>query len=188
MNSEELKTLALRLAALTDMLEERCGQAVGAVSESSDQLQRTAKGLGLEGQRLASEAVSTIGAQANDVIRRGLQQAVDQCSMQLQQVVQQAAQTTATLHEQGATLRQIQRGLVWKAALALMVGSVLATGGSGYLMWRSLEAVRQADFSTALVHATRSGVLTECDGVLCVKAHKSAARYAKNGDYILLKE
>ena len=188
MNSEELKTLAIRLAALTDLLEERSRQCVLEVSQSGDRLMQTAQGLGLAGQQLAQETVSTIGAHAQEVIRRGLKQALDQCSHELQQTARQATQTAANLHEQRAALQRTQRGLIWKAGLALLVGAVLAAGGSGYLVWKSLEAARQADFSTAIVRATHSGALTQCGGVLCIKTGKNIVRYDKNGDYILLKE
>ncbi|WP_431109355.1 hypothetical protein [Variovorax paradoxus] len=188
MNSEELKTLAIRLAALTDLLEDRSRQCVFEVSQSSDRLTQAAQGLGLAGQQLARETVSTIGAHAQEVIRRGLKQALDQCSHELQQTARQATQTAANLHEQRAALQRTQRGLIWKAGLALLVGAVLAAGGSGYLVWKSLEAARQADFSTAIVRATHSGALTQCGGVLCIKTGKNMVRYDKNGDYILLKE
>lgn len=188
MNSEELKALAIRLAALTDVLEERSRQAVSEVCLGSEQLQRAAKGLGQETKRLADEAVSAISTQAREVIQQGLQQSLDQCGMQLQQAAQQATQTSANLRDQSATLLRAQRGLIWRGALGLLVGSVLAVGASGYMAWRSWEVMRQAEHNAAVVRATRSGVLTQCDGTLCVRAGKNAARYDKNGDYILLKE
>lgn len=188
MDSDRTKALAVRLTALVDVLEERSERAVREVVQSSGQLRQTANGLGLEGQRLAREAVGTIGAQAQDALKAGLHQAVDQCKTELQQVARQAAQTAHSLQAQSEALHQLQQGLVWKCAIALMVGSVLAAGGSGYLAWKSRDEIKRAEFGTAIVRATQSGALTRCDDMLCVKAGKNAPRYGKNSEYVLLGE
>jgi hypothetical protein len=188
MDTQQLQGLALRLAALTDALEQRSQQAVQQMHQSGERLQQVAQGLGLEGQRLAEQVVNEIGTRTHGTVEHGMRQGIEQCGQQLQQVAKQAAQTVIALQQQEAALERAQRGLLWKGTLALLVGSVLAAGGSAYFVWRSWQTLQQAQFSEALVQATRSGTLTQCGQILCAKAPKNAPRYEKNGDYVLLKD
>lgn len=188
MNADEIKHLSLRLVALTELLEERARQAVTEVALGSDQLQSTARSLGLAGRQLADEVVGAIGAQAQEAARQGLRKAIDPCSQGLLQAVAQAERAAAQLQSQGVQLLQAQRGLLWKGSLALLLGAVLAMAGSGYVAWKSAQAAAQAEFSSSVLRALQSGVLTQCGNVLCVKAPRNAGRYEKNNDYILLRE
>jgi hypothetical protein len=52
----------------------------------------------------------------------------------------------------------------------------------------SRDEIKRAEFGTAIVRATQSGALTQCDDMLCVKAGKNAPRYGKNSEYVLLGE
>jgi ABC-type multidrug transport system fused ATPase/permease subunit len=173
MSAEEIKTLVVRVAALADALEERSKQAVREVSQSSNQLRQTATGLGLDGQRLAHEAVNAIRTQTQGVVEQGLQQ---------------AAQAASNLREQGIALERLQRAWLWKSVGVLVIGAVLAAGGAGFLIWKSMEAVKLVEFSSAIVRATQAGILTQCGNALCVKAGKNAQHYVKNNEYILIEE
>ncbi|MBB3175710.1 hypothetical protein [Variovorax sp. Sphag1AA] len=186
MESQDIKALAVRLASLTDLLEQRSERAVREVEQSTDELQQTASGLGLHGRQLAQEAVRSIGAQAGSTIQRGLHEAVEQCRAALQDVKQEAVRTTTHLQEHCAAVRRSQRSALWMCAFALSIGAVLAAGVAGYLTWQAKASIRQAEFSAAIVDATRTGTLTQCGEALCVRTGKNPARYSRNNEYILL--
>jgi gas vesicle protein len=182
MNDGQIQALIVRVAALTDALDERSAQAVQEVTRSSERLRQTAKGLDTQGQQLAQEVVSTVGAEAHSVIKEGLQHAVKQCSADLQQAGRQATETARHLYEQSVALQRAQRGILWKGSIGLLAGTVLAVGALGYLAWTSWRTLEQAEFSDQILQATRAGTLTNCDGVLCLKVGKNAQRYGKNTD------
>jgi len=186
MDTEQLKSLALRLAALTDALDERSRQAVQVVNANGERLDQTARHLSQNVQRLTSEATRSVGAEAHAAVAQGMQQAVSQCAQALEQAARQATQSAQALQAQNEALHRAQRALVWRSALALLVGAVLATGASSYAFWKNTQAARSAEFSAAIHRATQAGTLTQCGDALCVKAPRNAPRYARNADYVLL--
>jgi hypothetical protein len=186
MDTEQLKALAVRVAALTDALEDRSHQAVQAVSSSSERLDQTARHLSQNVQRVTAEATRLVGAEARAAVTQGMQQAVSQCAQALEQASSQAIQSAQALQAQHEALQRARRGLVWRSGLGLLVGAVLATGASAYAFWKNTQAAQSAEFSAAIVRATQSGSLTQCGDVLCVKAPRNAPRYPRNTDYVLL--
>lgn len=187
MDAEQLKTLAIRLAALTDALEERSQQAVQSVSASGERLDQTARALGQNVQWQSAEAIRSMGAQAQAAVTQGMQAAFDRCAFELQQAADLATRSAQALQAQHEGVQRAQRGLLWRASLALLVGAALAAGVSGFLLWKSAQAAQSAEFSEAILRATQSGAITQCDERLCVRVPKNAPRYSGNSDYVLVR-
>jgi hypothetical protein len=76
--------------------------------------------------------------------------------------------------------------LVWKGLGALIVGSLLAVGGSGYFAWKGMRQIEQAQFGADILRATQNGRLTRCGKDLCVKLGKHPRHY--DGNYVLLQQ
>src|SRR3546814_2586095 len=104
---------------------------------------------------------------------------------QLQTGIQAAQRAALDMDEQCKRLARMQGGLVWKALVALTIGSLLAAGGSGYIAWKSMHEVRRAEFGQDILQATQSGVLTRCGDALCAKVGEQAMRYGSNEEYVL---
>jgi len=87
-------------------------------------------------------------------------------------------------------LTHAQRALVWKGLIALTIGSLLAAGGSAYVAWNSMREVRQAEFGTAILRATRSGALTACgeERALCVRVGRQSRRVGDRGEFLLVED
>src|SRR3546814_6324153 len=92
---------------------------------------------------------------------------------QLQTGIQAAQRAALDMDEQCKRLARMQGGLVWKALVALTIGSLLAAGGSGYIAWKSMHEVRRAEFGQDILQATQSGVLTRCGDALRSEEHTS---------------
>lgn len=187
MDAEQIKTLAIRLAALADVLDERSQQAVQAVSASGERLDQSARALSQNVQWVASEAIRSMGAQAQAAVTQGMQSAFDRCAFELQQAADLATRSAQALQAQHEGMQRSQRGLLWRASLALLVGAVLAAGVSGFLLWKGAQAAQSAEFSESILRATQSGAITQCDERLCVRVPKNAPRYSGNSDYVLLR-
>lgn len=185
-NDESLKALAVRLSAVAEALDERSREAVQAVSASSAHLARTANELGQHGRWQAQETSRLVGAEARSAMSQGLQQAFEQCAQALERAALQGNGTANALAAQNEALHRVQRRLLWKASLGLLVGSLLAIGSSAFWIWKSQQALEAVHFSEAILRATQAGTLTQCGRHLCVKAPRTAPRFDKNSDFVLL--
>ena len=183
---DALKQSLIKLATIANQLDARSARAVQQVEASTDALDHGMHRLESGATRLASEALQRIGQQARQAVAQGTAQALAELDTQLQAGIQAAQRAALDMDEQRKRLARAQAGLVWKALIALTIGSLLAAGGSSYIAWKSMQEVRRAEFGQDILQATQSGVLTRCDGALCAKAGEKAVRYGNNGEYVLL--
>ena len=116
-----------------------------------------------------------------------MQSAFDHCASELQKAADLASRGAQALQVQQEGLQRSQRGLLWRASLALLVGAVLTAGVSGFLLWKSAQAVQSAEFSESILRATQSGTITLCEERLCVRVPKNASRFSGNSEYVLLR-
>jgi type IV secretion system protein VirB8 len=125
-----------------------------------------------------------------EVIVQGAGRAVYHFNTQLQQVAADAKSSAETMQEQQKIVARAQSMLVWKGLIALTIGSLLAAGGSSYLVWKNAQELRQAEFDVDILHATRSGSLTRCGehNSLCVRVGKSPKRTGAQGEYLMLED
>lgn len=186
MNEEQLKTLSIRIAALVDALEDRSQSAVSGIYDSSERLDNTARQLTNNVMRLTQDVTRSVGIETSAAATQGLQQAFRPLLQEMQQVADRSSQAAATLQAQSETLRLVQRGMVWRSGMALLLGAGLAIGVAGFLLWKSHQTLREAQFSESLLRAAQSGAITECDGQLCARIPPSAPRFSKNNDFVLL--
>lgn len=183
---DALKQSLLKLATIANQLDARSAQAVQRVEASTDSLDQGMHRLESGATRLASEALQVIREQARQAVTQGTAQALGELDSQLQTGIQAAQRAALDMDEQRKRLVRMQGGLVWKALVALTIGSLLAAGGSGYIAWKSMHEVRRAEFGQDILQATQSGVLTRCGDALCAKVGEQAARYGSNEEYVLL--
>lgn len=186
MTPEALQDLALKLAAVADMLDQRSGQAVQTAEQGAQQLRSTADTLARQHQQMTEQALAAIGGQAKQSIERGTAEALDQLRQQLRMASESAGQSARTIAEQAQALRSAQQGLVWKAGAALLAGAVLAAGGSAFIAWRSLQQLERAEFAGDVLEATRTGAITRCADALCVRVGERPKKFGVRGEYVLL--
>lgn len=185
---EALKQALLKTATIANQLDARSAQAVRQVEASTGMLDRGVQRLESGAARFAGEALQLIGEQARQSVGQGVAQALDDFNTQLQAGARAAQWAAQGMEEQRNRLARTQGGLVWKASVALAIGSLLAAGGSGYIAWNSMREVRRAEFGQDILQATRNGMLTRCGETLCAKVGKRPTRYGSSGEYVLLVE
>jgi 2-oxoglutarate dehydrogenase complex dehydrogenase (E1) component-like enzyme len=183
-----LQDMALKLAAITDLLERRAQEAVQQVGEGAQQLSYASYNLSQQGQQIATEVTNVITGQARQAIDQGSGEALEQLRQQLKQVGESATQSAKLIGEQAQALKKSQKRLVWGGGTALLVGCLLAAGGSAYVAWRSLHQLQRAEFAEDILMATRTGTISRCDKQLCVRVGAEPKRFGKDGEYILLQE
>src|SRR3546814_5568580 len=89
--------------------------------------------------RVASDALQVIREQARQAVTQGTAQALGELDAQLYAGIQGAQRAALDMDEQRKRLVRMQGGLVWKALVALPIGSLLAAGGSGYIGGKSRQ-------------------------------------------------
>lgn len=183
---DALKQSLLQLATIANQLDARSTRAVQQLEASTDSLDHGMQRLESSATRLASEALQVIGEQARQAFAQGTAQAMGELNAQLQAGIQAARRAVLDMDEQRKRLARAQGGLVWKALVALAIGSLLAAGGSAYVAWKSMHEIRRAEFGQDILQATRNGVLTRCGDALCAKVGKQAVRYGSDEEYVLL--
>lgn len=183
---DALKQSLLQLATIANQLDARSTRAVQQLEASTDSLDHGMQRLESGATRLASEALQVIGEQARQAFAQGTAQAMGELDAQLQAGIQAARRAVLDMDEQRKRLARAQGGLVWKALVALAIGSLLAAGGSAYVAWKSMHEIRRAEFGQDILQATRNGVLTRCGDALCAKVGKQAVRYGSDEEYVLL--
>lgn len=181
-----LQDLALKLAAVADMLEQRSQQAVQTAALGAQQLQSVAQGLNQQGRLIAETAVANIGSHARQSIEQGTAESIEHLRRELRLASESAGQSAKLIAEQAQALQKAQKAMLWKAALALVVGAVLAAGGSAFIAWRSLQQFKRADFAEDVLQATRSGAITRCGEALCARVGDAPRKYGRKGEYLLL--
>ncbi len=185
---ESLQNLALKLAAVADMLDQRSQQAVQAAEQGVQQLHYATQGLNHHGQQMASVVAETLGTQAKQSIEHGTAESLEHLRQELRKASESAAQSAKLISDQAHALQKSQKKILWKASLALLVGSVLAAGGTAFIAWRSLQQFKRADFAEDVLEATRTGAITRCGDALCARVGEKPGKFGPKGEYLLLEQ
>lgn len=185
--TSELQDMALKLAAIADMLDQRSQQAANAAAHGAQQLQHVAQGLNQQGQHMVQTVIGAVSANAKQAIEAGTAEALDKLRKELQQAQSSAGDSAKLIAEQAKTLQKSQKNLVSRAGIALLVASVLVAAVSAYFAWHTRQLFKQADFAQDILDATNSGAITRCgkDG-LCVRIGETPVRYGRRGEFVLL--
>ncbi len=185
---EEVKQLLIKLAVIANQIDARSADALQRIEASAGALDKGVHRLDAGVERFARQIMQAIGEQAHDVIAQGGGRAVDQFNTQLQQSAGNAKWAAEKMAEQRSLLTRAQNTLVWKGLIALTLGSLLAAGGSGYLAWKNTREIRQTEFATDILRATRTGALTRCgaDNALCVRVGSKPKRVGAQAEYVIL--
>ncbi len=178
----------LKLAHIATHLENRCREAVQRIDDSAHAMLHGAQRLGDGVEHFNLQAMAAIRQGAKTAVTDGAQAALVEVNRELETYASQARSAAGALGEQSRALNLAQRTLVWKGLLALAAGSLLIAGGSAYVARKSMQEIRRAEFSQAILQATQSGALTTCgkEQALCVKVGRKLRRADRNGDYVLV--
>ena len=188
MENEESKQLLLKLLALADRMEQRDAQVIRQLTEQAGILLNASEGMQAGCRKFAQEALDALRNRGREVIATGIGQAMTESNRQLQQSVIEVRRSADEVRASAAALQRQRNWWLWTAPIALVVGSLLAAGGSSWWVWKNTAELKRTEFSQDILQATKSGALTRCgDGdQLCVKVGVDAKRYGAQGEYLLL--
>ncbi|MBS0199593.1 MAG: hypothetical protein JSR70_04000 [Proteobacteria bacterium] len=155
MDSNDLQELALRMAAFTDLLEQRADRVADITETNAHAVESAAVTLVEQGRSLSTSVASAI----RDETRNAMQ----------------------ALHAETKALRSAQLRFTTIASLALLIAAAVAAGGSAWMMWRSHQELQRAEFAQGVLEATRSGAITMCGDQVCVRVGNKPKRANADG-------
>lgn len=185
-STEALQQSLVKLLAVVDRLDARNLQTVQRLEAATAAVEQGVDRLDRGGEQFAQQALQRIGADAQQSITQGAAQAVAGFQQQLKQASNSLQWAVQAMEEQRNRLTTARRSMVWMGALALLVGSLLAAGGAAWVAHRSMQEIAQARFGQDILEAARSGAITRCGDLLCVRIGRKPQRYGKDGEYALL--
>jgi len=184
---DDLQELALRLSAFADVLNQHAMRLVQETGQSTQALRETATAFSTQAQQISRELVHSVGMQAREAIERHAADGMRHSGERLHEATKRVESSAGALQRELQRLGAAQNSLVWKSGLGLLLGSLLAVGGSGYFAWKSHQAVKQAEFPVGIVEAMRTGALTRCDGSICARIGDKPRRFGDKGQYAEVK-
>jgi FtsZ-binding cell division protein ZapB len=187
MDLKAIESLVLRLAATAEDLDSRSLHAMQNMENSSQQMRQTSQEWARHAQQLSHAVVHTIRSQSHVAVSEGTGQALRECNEQVHQLVNEAARTVHALQSEQAALRAQSRSALWVGSMAVVVGSLIAAGGSTYVVWERQQALQQVRFSEEILQATHEGRLTVCGKHLCARVGNSPQRYGAQREFALIR-
>jgi hypothetical protein len=186
MERPEGQRLLLQLLDISDHIRRRDDALLRQLTQAIAHLQDAAERVGAGGQQFASGALEVLRREGGAAVAHGLDHALQKSRAGMEAFASTGSQAAREVQAAAQSLRR-QRGVwLWAAPIALIVGAVLAAGGSSYLVWKNMRELKRAQFGQDILRATETGVLTRCGDMLCVKVGKKPQRF--NKDYVLLQE
>jgi ketosteroid isomerase-like protein len=175
--THDLRELAVRLAALSQQVEQQSHAGV-------QRLAQTAQALDASMRQARDEVTATIRTEARTATAQGITEAADAFSRTMKDAMHAARHTAEELRIESGRLRQGRRFWVATALTALAVGSLLTAGGSSYVVWKNRQSIERIEYQLELQRLAASGVLVRCGDDLCVRIGSQPQRL--DDEYVVL--
>lgn len=185
---DDVKELVLKLAAITGRIDQHNSANTQHIASAAQDLGESARRLQTGADQFANAVMQAVGKQVHGVIAEHSAHALDQFNEQLRNGTGRVQWATEALAEQRKMLHRTQRALVWQGLLALLIGSVLAAGAGGYLLWQAGHVGGDAALAAEIRQAIASGALARCNtDHLCARTvtSHSDARHPRN-QYVIV--
>lgn len=186
MERQEGQKLLLQLLDLSDHIQRRDDALLRHLTQAVAHLQDTAERVGAGGQQFASGALDVLRREGGAAVTQGLDHALQNSRAGMEAFANTGSQAAREVQAAAQALRQQRSVWLWAGPIAMIVGAVLAAGGSGYLVWKNMQEIKRAQFARDILRATETGALTRCGDTLCAKVGEKPQRYGK--EHVLLQQ
>jgi hypothetical protein len=183
MDTEELKALTVRLAAVAERLDQRSVAAVQQVEQAAGMLERGAQQLSASTGGFTREVAQSLRQQAGEIVGGGIAPAVGAFDQQIKAAAKSAANAARGLEAEVLALRRERRTWAWMGSGAMLLGGALAVGASLFAVTESRRQLEQHRVEAALLQAYNRADVTLCDGALCANVDDTAPRRGERKQY-----
>ncbi|THD10281.1 hypothetical protein [Rhodanobacter lindaniclasticus] len=169
--AEDLRALALQLAAFTGVLEQRGEQVVQETHDAVQRLDRAAHGLAGTSERLAASAIEHMRQAAATAVASGLRQPLEDAGRSMQDGTQQLQRAIRELEERTRRLGKALSAHAWKTFVASAVASLAVIGVAVCVGVQAHRESVRAEWIGQINTAIANGKLARCaDGGVCARA------------------
>ncbi len=183
MEADDLKHLALRLAALAERLDQRSEAAGQRIDQAAGAMERGAQQLAAGTANFTRDVSQALRQQAGEIIGSGLAKPMEHFDQQLRSAAQAATAAAQGLERERHALHRERRSWLWLGGGALLIGSLLAVGASVYAVRNARAQVERQQVEANLLRALNQADVTLCGDVLCANTDEAAQRHGDRKQY-----
>lgn len=170
--TDDLRALALQLAAFTGVLEQRGQQVMQEVQDAAQRLDRTAHGVADSSERLAAGIIEHIRQAAATTVASGLRQPLEEAGRTMQDGTQRIRHAIRELEQRTNRLGRALSAHAWKTFVASAVASLAVIAVAVHVGAQAHRANVRAEWIGRINAAIANGKLARCaDGHgVCARA------------------
>lgn len=183
MDADDLKTLALRLAALGERLDQRSEAASRRVEQAAAALDRGAQQLSASTAGFTRDVAQALRHQAGEIVGSGIGAAAGAFDEQVRAAAKSASAAARGLEAEVQALRRERRTWAWMGGGAMLLGGFLAVGASLFAVTEGRRQLAQQRVEAELLRAYNRADVTLCDGVLCANVDDAGPRRGDRKQY-----
>lgn len=177
MDQDDIKVLAVKLAAFTDLLEQRGNEVVRQTGQAAQAIDQSARNAAAKSEQLTAQAVGEFKRAAADVVAQGLRQPLEEAGRVMQAGTHNIQSATAELERRMTAIQKVHVANAWKTFIASAVASVVVIGAAIYIGVRTHQDMTRSEWVSQINTAIANGKLAACaDGGLCAHVGKQWVR------------
>lgn len=171
MDQGEIKALAIKLAAFTDLLEQRGDEAVRQTAQAAQSMGQSAQQASAAAERLTANAVAEFKRAAASMLAEGLRQPLEEAGQTMQAGTRNIQSATSALERQLLALQKVHAANAWKTFVASATASVVVIAAATWIGMRTHQDMVRSEWVGQINAAIASGKLAPCaeGSGLCAK-------------------
>jgi hypothetical protein len=174
---DDLRALALQLAAFTELLEQRGNHAVQQTHEAAQHISQTAKSAATSSERITAGAIEQFRQAAAGAVSDGMRRPMEEAGRTMQNSTQNIQKATNELEVRVRAVGKALTAHAWKTFVASALASVAVIGMAVYMGIRTHQDIARAEWVGLINAAIANGKLAQCiDGGLCARMDKKWVR------------
>lgn len=174
---EDIRALALQMAAFTQLLEQRSEQVMQQTHEAAQHLGQTATGAAASSERMTAAAIDRFQQAAAGAVADGLRRPMEEAGRTMQSGTQNIRAATAELEARVRSVGKALTANAWKAFVASVLASAAVIAVAVYMGVTTHREMARAEWARLINASIANGKLAPChDGGLCARMGKKWVR------------
>lgn len=180
MDQDDIKALAVKLAAVADMLERRGDAVVRQTAQAAQAIDHSAQNAAATSEHLTARAVEEFKRAAADVITQGMRQSLEEAGRSMRASTSNILTATSELERHMQAIRKAHVANAWKTFVASAVASLAVVATALYIGGRTHQDMTRSEWVGQINAAIANGNLAACaDDGLCAHVGKQWVRLDK---------
>ena len=177
---DDLQALAVKLARIADLLEQRSASVIQQTLQAAETIDRSAKAAATSSEHITTRAIGEFRGAATSAIAEGMRGPMEQAGRTMQNGTLGIERATAELEQRVRSAGKVHSAHAWKTFIASALASIVVMSTAVYMANRSYKQISQDAWVGQINAAIANGKLTKCEGGgLCARIGKRWVRLDK---------